>query len=208
VRQRASLNPLLPTVLPRLTDAENAQLYGGTGEANGQVNGLVTNPNILTFDASTITTTPGPWDALEKGIELLRSGPALADPDLCLMHPSTWSAVRRQTNTLGDYYVASDPSSGEVDNCWGVPVLVSTQFVRGSAVLVDTTLYGRVVVRESLVTRIGYSGTDFTQNIIRFVGEERITQTIERPKAICLITSLPVALDAAEDASSKSTSKK
>jgi hypothetical protein len=49
------------------------------------------------------------------------------------------------------------------------------------------------VVRETLVTRIGYSGTDFTQNVVRFVYEERLTQTIERPQAICKITGLPTA---------------
>jgi hypothetical protein len=27
--------------------------------------------------------------------------------------------------------------------------------------------------------------------VIRFVSEERLTQTIERPQAICLITGLP-----------------
>jgi HK97 family phage major capsid protein len=32
-----------------IVDAENLQLYGGTGEANGQVNGLTTNANILTL---------------------------------------------------------------------------------------------------------------------------------------------------------------
>ena len=143
-----------------------------------------------------------PWDALEQRIEALRSGPALADPDLCLMHPSTWSAVRRTTNTLGDYYVASDPSSGEVDNAWGLPVLTSTQFTAGTAVLVDTAIYGRVVVRESLITRIGYAGSDFTDNVIRFVAEERLTQTIERPQAICLISALSIA------AAAKTTARK
>jgi hypothetical protein len=118
------------------------------------------------------------------------------------MHPSTWSPVRRTTNTLGDYYVASDPSSGEVDNAWGLPVLTSTQFTAGTAVLVDTAIYGRVVVRESLITRIGYAGSDFTDNVIRFVAEERLTQTIERPQAICLISALPIA------AAAKTTARK
>jgi hypothetical protein len=174
-------------------DEENAQLYGGTGEANGQVNGLTTNPNVLTFDASTVTTTPGPWDALEHAIETLRSGPALAEPDLILMHPSTWSAVRRQVNTYGSYYVAADPSSEEVNQAWGIDVLVSTAFTAGTAVLLDTSIYGRVVVREPLITRIGYSGTDFTSNVVRYLGEERITQTIERPQAICVVSKLPIA---------------
>jgi HK97 family phage major capsid protein len=198
----AFVNAVQVDLLKSVVDAENLQLWGGTGEANGQV----TNPNVLTFDASTVTTTPGPWDALEHGIEALRSGPALAECDLILMHPSTWSAVRRQTNTYGNYYVAADPSSDEVNSAWGVDVLVSTQFTAGTAVLLDTSFYGRAVIRESLVTRIGFSGTDFTDNLIRFVSEERLMQTIERPQAICKITGLPTA--APSLAETKSTAKR
>jgi HK97 family phage major capsid protein len=194
-------------LMGKITDAENAQLYGGTGEANSQVNGLTTNPAVLTLDASLITTQPGPWDAIEQGIELLRSGPALAEPDLALCHPSTWSAIRRVTNTLGNYMVSADPSTSEVNTAWGVPVLVSTAFTAGKFVLVDTSRYGRVVVRESLVTRIGYSGSDFTENIIRFVSEERLTQTIERPQAICVISGLSTAAVAETTSSKRSSSK-
>ena len=177
-------------LMQEVIDAENLQLYGGAGEAAGEVNGIATAANVLTLDASTVTTQPGPWDAIEKGIEALRSGPALAEPDLALVHPTTWCLIRRATNTYGEYYVAADPSTSEVNTAWGIPVVVSTQFAAGKVVLLDSTLYGRVVVRESLVTRIGYTGTDFTSNIIRFVSEERLTQTIERPKAICVISNV------------------
>ncbi len=127
----------------------------------------------------------------------------MAEPDLALCSPSTWSAIRRVTDQ-GRYYVAPDPSTAEVNTAWGIPVLVSTQFAPGKFVLVDTTRYGRVVVRESLVTRIGYSGTDFTDNIIRFVSEERLTQTIERPQAICVIGGMPTVTEA-KGSKSKST---
>jgi HK97 family phage major capsid protein len=190
-------------LLKLVVDAENLQLYGGTGESNGQVNGLVTDPNILTFDASTVTTQPGPWDAIEYGIELLRSGPAKATPDLALATPATWSAIRRQVDSYGRYYVAPDPSDDQVNEAWGVPVLVSTQFSPGTFVLVDTSIYGRVVVRESLVTRIGYAGTDFTDNIVRHLAEERLTQTIERPEAICKITGLPTAAPSVAETKSR-----
>ena len=178
-------------LMAKVVDAENSQLYGGTGEASGQVNGIATATGVLTLDASDIDTQPGPWDCIEQGIELLRSGPALAEADLALCHPSTWSAIRRQTNTYGEYYVSTDPSTSEVNTAWGVPVLVSTQFTAGKFVLLDTSRYGRAIIRESLVTRIGYAGTDFTDNIVRFVAEERLTQTIERPKAICVISNMP-----------------
>lgn len=191
-------------LLGKLTDAENQQLFAGTGEANGQVNGLSTNPLSLALDGSLFTEQPGPWDALEAAIALLRAGPAKAEPNLMLTTPGTWSAIRRTTNTQGDYYATADPTNGETGTAWGVPVLVSTAFTPGVVVLVDTTRYGRVVVRESIVTRIGYSGTDFTDNIVRFVSEERITQTVERPQAICKITNMPTSADEAEATKSKS----
>ena len=77
--------------------------------------------------------------------------------------------------------------------------------------LVDTRQYGRVVVREPIVTRIGYAGTDFTDNVVRLVSEERLTQTIERPQAICLISAMPTALEAEatdEEPPAKRTSAK
>jgi hypothetical protein len=43
------------------------------------------------------------------------------------------------------------------------------------------------------VLRMGYSGTDFTQNIIRCVCEERLNLAVERPAAILHITALPTA---------------
>lgn len=171
-------------------DEENAQLYGGTGDANNQVNGLATNANILTFTA---TGTTQNFTDVAGAIATLRTGPALAEPNLFLLHPDTWADLRTQQDQMGRFYVAADPSQDQVEQIWGVPVFQSAAFTPGEGVLLDTRLYGRVVVRESLITRIGYSGTCFTQNIIRFVSEERITQTIERPQAICKITGLPTA---------------
>jgi len=52
---------------------------------------------------------------------------------------------------------------------------------------------------------IGYSGTDFTQNVVRFVSETRIIQTIERPQAICKITGLPTAAPTATKSTVKSS---
>jgi HK97 family phage major capsid protein len=176
-----------------VVDAENLQLYGGTGEANGQVNGLLSSPNILTFNATGSGTNSEHWTDLLGAIATLRTGPALAEPDLLLLHPNSWAALRAEQDLYGRFYVSADPSSDQVEQAWGVPVLTSTQFTAGVGVLFSTALYGRAVVRESLATRIGYSGSDFTDNVVRFISEERLTQTIERPQAICKITGLPTA---------------
>lgn len=197
----AFVNAVQVELLKKVVDAENQQLYGGLGEAAGGINGIATATGILSFDASTVTTTPGPWDAIEQGIEVLRSGPDLAEPDLMLASPATWSAIRRTTDSYGRYYVAADPSTAEVNTAWGIRVLISTQFPDTQVILLDTQQYGRVVVREPLITRIGYSETDFTDNIVRYLSEERLTQTIERPKSILKITNLPTALTATKTTS-------
>ena len=76
--------------------------------------------------------------------------------------------------------------------------------------LVDTSLVGRVAVRETLTLRIGYAGTDFTSNIIRTVCEERLNLAVERPAAICWITGLPTVAVAAttEDTTPAKTTAK
>jgi HK97 family phage major capsid protein len=179
-----------------IVDAENLQLFAGTGEANGQVNGLTTNANILTFAATGVGTNAEHWSDLLGAIAALRTGPALAEPDLLLLHPNTWAALRGEQDLYGRFYVAADPSTDQVEQAWGIDVLTSTQFTAGVGVLFDTTQYGRAVIREPIITRIGYSGTDFTQNVVRFLSEERLSQTIERPQAICKITGLPTAAPA------------
>jgi len=177
--------PPFPTV-----DAENLQLYGGTGEANGQVNGLITNSNVLGLTA---TGTTEFFTDIAAGIAALRTGPALAEPDLCLLHPNTWATIRTAKDQYGRFLASVDPTTETAETIWSIPVVQSTQFTAGQAVLVDSTRYGRVVVREGLLTRIGYSGTDFVTNVIRFLSEERLTQTIERPQAICIVKGLPTA---------------
>ena len=65
------------------------------------------------------------------------------------------------------------------------------------------TLFGRVGVRESMVLRVGYSGTDFTDNDVRQVCEERLNLAVERPAAICWIKNLPRAAPTAAKAGNK-----
>ena len=55
------------------------------------------------------------WDVIEQAIAALRVGPALATADLLIIHPSSWSAIRRQKDQYGHYLVAADPSRDQVD---------------------------------------------------------------------------------------------
>ena len=175
-------------LLRAITDAETAELLSGDG-TTGHLTGILHTSGILTHATGEDT----PLDALEIAIALLRNGAALAEPNLLVVHPLTWSAIRRSKDGQDRYMVSPDPTADEASSVWGVPTLVTTQCTAGTAVLIDTTKFGRVWLREALSVRTGYTNDDLTKNIVRFIGEERLALAVERPAAICSVTGLPTS---------------
>lgn len=176
----------------QIYDVENAQLLLGSG-TDGNLTGFTSVSGILTHIAGQGTTPITPLDDIELAITAMRTGPALAEPRVAVFHPDTWSAIRRQKDQLGRYLTSPDPTADEANSIWGVPVVTTTQFTPGDGLLIDTTKFGRVYWRDGLVLLMGYSGSDFTDNVIRFVAEERFNLAVERPAAVLHITGLPEA---------------
>jgi HK97 family phage major capsid protein len=164
----------------QITEAENSLILS-----------WLSTSGILTHTATAAPVAPASsYSDIEQAIAALRVGPSLAVADLLVLNPSTWSAIRQQTNTLGNFLIG-DVSVDPVDRIWGCPIVETTAVPAGEGWLLDTTKFGRLAVREALSMRIGYSGTDLIQNVLRYVCEERCVLTIERPSAILHITSLP-----------------
>jgi Phage capsid family len=197
-------------LIKRVIDLENQQLVYGTG-GTSQLSGMVTTPGILTLAATGGASTPvNHWDDIAGAIAALRTGPALATPNLLLLHPDTWAALRVEKDTLGRYISGTDPTDDQPETAWGVEILQSTEFVAGEGVLLDTQLMGRVAVREAMIMRVGYGVVggqdDFLSNILRWIAEERLNLAVERPSAICHITALPTAAPTVTE--TRSTAKK
>jgi HK97 family phage major capsid protein len=178
----------------QVIQTENNELLYGTGGATG-IFGFLTASGGLSFDASTATQG---IDAIEQAIAAMRVGPSLATPNLCVLNPLAWSSIRRTEDTLGRYLLSADPAEDEADSIWGIEVVTTTQCHPADGLLVDTTKYGRAVVREPLSMRIGWANDDFTRNILRTVCEERLNNAIERPTAILHIQNLSTTVVAAE----------
>lgn len=170
----------------QVIQTENNEILYGAGGA-GALNGFFAASGILSLDSSTATQG---IDAIEQGIAALRVGPSLATPDLVVLNPSDWSGIRRLKDTLGRYLLSADPAQDEADSIWGIPVVVTTACHVGDGLLVDTTKYGRAVVREPLSMRIGWSNDDFTRNILRTVCEERLNNAIERPSSVLYLKNI------------------
>lgn len=176
----------------QVVDVENTQLLSGTG--TNQLLGFLQTSGILTYPVGgSGTTSDGetPLDGIEAAIAVLRTGPALAEADLLVLHPTTWSAIRRSKDSLGRYLVQADPTQDQAESVWGVPVLTTTQIELGTGMMLDVSKFGRVFLREGLSLKAGYANDDFTRNLWRFVAEERLVLAVERPAAVLELTGLP-----------------
>jgi HK97 family phage major capsid protein len=175
----------------QVIDQENQQLLTGSGTAPNMT-GFFNTSGILTHDCSTDTGTGVTvWDSLNIALNLLRTGPALAVGNLWVFHPTDWNFIRRVKDAYGRFLVSADPSDDQVNQAWDIDVVADIWCPQGKGLLLDTTKFGYVGVREPLALRVGYSGTDFAQNILRFVGEERLTLCVTRPSAVCALTNIP-----------------
>lgn len=175
----------------QLMDLENSQLLSGNGSGTN-LTGFIQTSGILTHNCS---LDPAGWtaiDSIEASITAMRVGTALAEPDLCILSPNTWAAIRR-TKTTTNAYVVGDPLHEPVSTLWGVPVLITTSQSDGTGLLLDTKKFGSVLVRESISMHQGFSGSDFIDNVVRYVFEERIALADERPQAVLAISNLPTS---------------
>ena len=177
----------------QVVNAENSALLNGPG-GTGEIAGILSTSGILAHDASADAgANVTALDSVEMSIAQLRTGSALAEANLLVLHPNTWSALRRIKDAYGHFMVQPDPTVGQASELWGVEVLPTTQLAAGTGVLLDVNKFGFVVVRESLTTRTGTNDNDFISNLIRFICEERLQLAIERPSAVLAISGLPTS---------------
>jgi HK97 family phage major capsid protein len=186
---------VLTECFKQIIDLENSQLLNGSGTGTN-VLGFLQTSGILTHACASDPPSYTAIDSIESSITQLRVGNALALQNpadgLLILSPSTWAAIRR-IKTTTNQYVAGDPLSAPIDRIWGVPVLVTTAMTAGTGLLLDTTKFGHALVREGLVMKQGFSGTDFVSNLTRYVFEERIALAVVRPQAVLAISGLPTS---------------
>ena len=177
----------VPAELTRaIIDVETDEILNGSGSAP-HLRGILNTVGILTRDRGTDT----PLDAIQKAFDDLRVGSSFATPSLVVLHPSTWSYLRRQKNTLGSYLLAPDPSTGQVESIWGVPVVVTTKIAVGTAAIMDTAQAVQGWVRMGMIVEMNRYGTEeWTKNLVSFRAEERIAVGVTRPTGIIKVTGL------------------
>jgi HK97 family phage major capsid protein len=174
-------------------DTENAQLLTGDGTGTN-LHGLLLQSGILTRDYTTDHTadaTVTGLDVIVNAVADLRTGAAFATADLIVLHPTTWTKLRRTKDSQGRYIVNPDPAGALASSLWGIPVVQTTSIAVGTGLVAQMSLAGDARIRQGVVIDSSpYSGTDWTNNLTRFRVEGRLGLGVPRPAAICKVTNL------------------
>ncbi|WP_430298001.1 phage major capsid protein [Sinomonas sp. B1-1] len=175
-------------LLRAIVDAENSQILSGDGTGENLL-GLLNTSGILTraYGAGSETQK---LDTLDLAITDLRNGAAYTEPDLVILHPTTWSGMRRTKDSQGRYLLNPNPAADEANTIWGLPVLVTTQIAAGTGIVANMREATRAFLRESISVKAGFPGDFFQRNLTGFVAEERLALGVKRPAAIVKVTGL------------------
>lgn len=158
-----------------LIAAENAQLLTGSGVAPN-MQGILTTTGVLTRTQAAAPETA--LDTLELAMTDLRVGASFTEPTGFVMHPSDLSAVRHLKDTQGRYLVGA-PTDAAPATLWGKPVVLTTSIAAKTVLCGNFAEGGQLLVREGVrMETSNSSGTDFTTNVVRFLGELRETLLI------------------------------
>jgi HK97 family phage major capsid protein len=172
------------------------------GPTAPEFNGLLATSGTLAQDATRDTAL----DAISKAYVKIRTGSAFSEPDLVLTSPATAGALLRQKDLQNRYLLDVYRGPGALNqqaelDIWGVPLRTSTMVPDGTAIVMS--IQGGAAVgwiRMGLEVMYNpYGGTTdagadlWRTNQYSWRAEERISLSVPRPSAICIVSNLPTS---------------
>ena len=161
---------------------EEQQLLLGTG-ADGELTGMMSAGNSTLFVPSTGDSAA---DSIRRAIEAVE----IADysPQAVVLNPSDWSAIEREKESgryvLGDGSARALVAEGMPRSLWGVPVVLSNSVPQGRFLTGDFTAACLLWDREQVTVTLGFTGDQFTRNLVTILAEERVALAIHVPGAL------------------------
>lgn len=189
-RQAFADVPALETILETelldgLITAEEEEILFGNG-GNGRLQGLMTHPDVLTYDWANGLTTDTKVDAIRRAISLVEQT-RNAIPDAVVVSNADWADIELTKGTNGHYIFAS-PTDGGEPRLWRIPVIVSSAMPAGSALVGSFRTGATLWDREQGEVRVSESHEDyFVKNCVVVLAEERIALTVQRPTAFVAV---------------------
>lgn len=104
-------------------------------------------------------------------------------PDSIVMAPSRLAKIRKATTTGSGQYLA-DPLTAQPSGLHGLPITVSPEMADTTILVGSFRQAGVVYLREAVSIRTGLDGSDFSENMISIVCEERLGLAVVQPKRV------------------------
>jgi len=165
-------------------EEESKLLYGsGTG---GDIQGIMTHPDIQTYDWSTGQVGDTKIDAVRRAITKAR----LAEYPVTgiVMNPQDWEDIELAKGDDGRYIWVTVTEGGQ-QRLWRVPVVDTTAVQAGECLLGAFQMGAMIWDREQASIRVSEHHDDyFTRNMVAVLCEERLAFTIFRPESFVAVT--------------------
>lgn len=159
---------------------EDQQILYGSGTSN-DLQGILTEPNIQTYDWSSGKTGDTKVDAIRRAMTLAR----VAEYPVTgvVLHPNDWEDIELLKGNDAHYIWVRVPDGGQ-PRVWRVPVVDTTAIQEGHFLTGAFDMGTALWDREQASIRVSDSHENFfTKNLLAILAEERLTQTIYRPEA-------------------------
>lgn len=163
---------------------ENKLLYGSG--ISGDIQGIMTHPNIQTYNWSAGQPGDTKLDAIRRAITLAR----LAEYPVTgiVLNPQDWEDIELAKGADGRYIWVTVPEGGQ-QRLWRVPVVDTTAIQAGECLLGAFQLGAMIWDREQASIRVAEQHEDFfIRNMLLILAEERLAFTIFRPESFVAVT--------------------
>jgi HK97 family phage major capsid protein len=163
------------TLRNALADQEDLQLLMGAGSAPN-LDGLYTNATDASFALVTADTVA---DKLRKACQQVAD--ARGVPTAIIVPTAILSELELLKDTTGRYVLNMQlgPDFGAA-RIWRTPIIGAPDMADDTYLVGDFANAATMYERQGVIVEIGYTGSQFTQNMVTILAEERVALAIKR----------------------------
>ena len=166
------------TLARSVANALDAALVNGVvAPAFGGFEALATAHTSLVYTALV--------DAISEGVATMQAAGFV--PDVVAMSPADWLAITVAKGTANDHYLGGNYLGAMPMEMRGLRVVLSPSVDTGKALVMDST-HSELLIADNFTVEIGYSGTQFVQNLATVLGEMRVIPVFRTTGSARLIT--------------------
>jgi len=154
------------------------QLVAGTG-AGSQMKGLTHIDNRVLFTPSSGDTG---IDSISRALGILADTYEII-PDLVILSNTAYRAMQRTKAVDSGVYLWGGPGGADTQRIWEIPIHPTPAMAASQFAVTSVEQLGTFRMREDARVEVGYTGSQFTSNMVTILAEIRALLTVERKTA-------------------------